>query len=67
LFSGSFTGEKHGWYLLSGKLGSHQNGNYPNLAYPGWQKVLNQTAEPEQRRDREIYDFILSFFRNTGN
>lgn len=67
LFSDSFTGEKHGWYLFPGKLGSHQNGNYPNLAHPEWQKALNQTAEPERRSGMEIYEVILAFFRNKGN
>jgi len=42
-FSERFEGVKNGGYFISGFIQSDEYGWYPNLSYPLWQKLLNQT------------------------
>ena len=44
-FSETFTGAKSGWYLITGDLGSKENGRYPNPENPAWQKILGNNFE----------------------
>jgi len=66
-YSSSFVGQQNTWILINGKIGSMYNVIYPNYDHPDWRKALNQTTKPERRSGMEIYDFIFSFLRNTGN
>jgi hypothetical protein len=65
--SGIFNGEQDNWILINGNVGSLTNTIYPNFNNPEWQKALNKTTKPEKRSGMEIYDFIFSFFSNSGN
>ncbi len=66
-YSSSFVGEQNKWILINGKIGSMYNVVYPNYNHPDWRKALNQTVEPERSSGMEIYDFIFSFFSNSGD